>query len=109
VLPEGVHCTDKIACNPGDTETSLDGYCSQFPCYNVQLCSSTIWCKYATDAGVAASASDAAVDGDAIAVGYCGDGIVQTDQGEQCDWGAENGKLQGAYFCISCKLIPLLP
>ena len=109
VLPEGVHCTDRITCNPGDIETSLDGYCSQFPCYTVQLCTHSIWCKYATDAGVAVSASDAAVDGDAITVGYCGDGIVQVDLGEQCDWGAQNGQLQGAYFCRSCQLVPWLP
>ena len=109
VLPEGVHCTDMITCNPGDTETSLDGYCSQFPCYTVQLCTNSIWCKYATDAGAAASASDAAVDGDAITVGYCGDGIVQVELGEQCDWGAQNGELLGAYFCRSCQLVPWLP
>lgn len=110
VLPEGVHCTDKITCNPGDTEASLDGYCSQFPCYNVQLCTNTIWCKYATDAGVAASSSDAAVGGDAMAVGYCGDGIVQANLGEQCDWGAQNGELQVGYICTrSCQLVPYLP
>lgn len=110
VLPEGVHCTDKITCNPGDTETSLDGYCSQSPCYTVQLCTNSIWCKYATDVGATASASDAAVDGDALAVGYCGDGIVQVDLGEQCDWGAQNGELQGGYICTrSCQLVPYLP
>ena len=110
VLPEGVHCTDKITCNPGDTETSLDGYCSQSPCYTVQLCTNSIWCKYATDAGASASASDAAVDGDAITVGYCGDGIVEVDLGEQCDWGAQNGELQVGYLCTqSCQLVPYLP
>ena len=111
VLPEGVHCTDELTCNPGDIEESLDA-CAQksTDCYNKQLCTRTIYCKYATDAGVAAFSSDAAVGGDAMAVGYCGDGIVQADLGEQCDWSAQNGELQVGYICTrSCQLVPYLP
>lgn len=111
VLPEGVHCTDKIACNPGDTEASLDGYCSQFPCYNVQLCTNIIWCKYSPDAGVNASSPDTGADTHALDAGYCGDGIIQIDLGEECDLGTQNGVFQsGLGTCtFSCQWIPYLP
>jgi hypothetical protein len=113
VLPEGVHCTDTITCNPGDTGTSLDNCTQQSTdCYNKQLCTSTIWCKYATDAGVNASSQDTGTDADThtLDAGYCGDGIVQADLGEQCDWGAQNGELKVTNICTqSCQLVAWLP
>ena len=113
MLPEGVHCTDKMACNPGDIETSFDDRdCTEAPdlCYMKQLCTSYIWCKRAKDAGVAASASDAAVDAQVLDAGRCGDGIV--DPGEECDWGTQNGVFQGGDLgtcTLSCQYIPYLP
>jgi hypothetical protein len=108
MLPEGVHCTDKLTCNPGDMETSSDAPdCSKYQgCYIKQLCASEIWCKHATDAGVDVSASATGMDTgasdaevwdasepesgvDATYVPSCGNAIV--DPGEYCDLGSLNG------------------
>ena len=51
------------------------------------------------------------IDGcDAGSVGYCGDGIVQTNLGEECDLGLQNGVfLEGLGECRYCQWIPWLP
>jgi hypothetical protein len=92
VVPDGVHCTDTLSCNPGDaTTTSDDPDCSEYPtpCYGKWLCTSYIYCKHSKDAGVDSPAPDAAVDVGTSDAGYCGDGIV--GPGEECDLGSLNG------------------
>ena len=103
MLPEGVHCADKLTCNPGDIETSFDDRnCTEAPdlCYIKQLCANYIWCKDSMDAGAAASESGAngdapaaatGVDASALNAGYCGDGIIDMNLNEGCDLGNLNG------------------
>jgi len=89
-VPAGVHCDDPLSvCDPGDTLATL-GECEGYPspCYSKRLCTRSTVCRHVTDAGV-----DAGIDGgiDAIVIPYCGDGIIQTNLGEQCDLGPFNG------------------
>jgi hypothetical protein len=110
MLPEGVHCSDPLTCNPGDMETSSDAPdCSKYQgCYIKQLCASEIWCKHATDAGVDVFASATGIDAGSldaemwdasepesgmgsIYVPSCGNGIIEEYFNEECDLGSLNG------------------
>jgi hypothetical protein len=122
VLPVGVHCDDPLLCNPGDTETTFGdqgwiGCADPHSCYQLNLCAYFIMCKYGEDAGVDAGASDTRVDAgtrdagvDERATPHCGDGILQTSLGEECDMGPQNG-LQpdggGCPFCSTDCMVPL--
>jgi len=59
VLPEGVHCSDSLLCNPGDTQIAQWGPdCVGWPspCYTKKLCmQQSTACRHGTDAGVDAS------------------------------------------------------
>jgi hypothetical protein len=105
VLPESLHCNDPLLCNPGDTPTTSDscvGYPS--PCYENRLCTRSIYCRRPTgpyggicsgtrsDAGIL-ELPDASVDGSAAGrIPCCGDGIVDYQYGEMCDFGPLNGQ-----------------
>ena len=62
MLPEGVHCSDPLSCNPGDTQISeWDSDCDAHTnsCYTKLLCTQPyIVCRYGPDAGMDASTSD---------------------------------------------------
>jgi hypothetical protein len=127
MLAEGAHCDDLPRCNPGDaqvtswgysyTQIALDAIGCPDPgrCYKVSLCSQSILCRTAADAGVPpvvcsgtwsdgiplepSAASDAAGDGGPIPC--CGDGIVNVDSRERCDLGSLNG------MCLDAQLNPV--
>ncbi len=101
MVPEGVHCSDLLSCNPGDTpipQVSV-GYTGRG--YTKQLCMQSIYCSAPSSGygsicsgawsdGVFVEQPDASADGeDGGTMPCCGDGIV--DQGEQCDAGNLNG------------------
>jgi hypothetical protein len=101
MVPEGVHCSDLLSCNPGDTpipQVSV-GYPGQG--YTKQLCMQSIYCRALSSGygstcsgtwsdGVFVDQPDASADGDkGGTTPCCGDGIM--DQGEQCDFGNLNG------------------
>jgi hypothetical protein len=124
MLPLGVHCSDLLSCNSGDAQIEdWDSDCTEYPnsCYIKQLCTQpSIVCRRGPDAGVNSSSSDGAVDAPATATGvdaqvldagYCGDGIVQTDLGEECDLGTQNGVplLPGLGMCRYCQWVPYMP
>ena len=105
VLPEGMHCNDLLSCNPGDTPTTPADEQCQFPtlCYTNRLCSQFILCRataspYAgicagtwSDGGIPEPPDASAGSEDAGRKPCCGDGIVDTEYGEQCDLGPLNG------------------
>ena len=70
-------CRPKILC-PGGYQPNPDN-----PCCPV--------CAPAPDAGVDAAAPDTGLDAETTP--FCGDGIVDTDLGEECDLGPSNGVL----------------
>ena len=104
VLPEGLHCSDSLSCNPGDTPLpQFDQSCmgNPSPCYETRLCAQYIWCKKPvipyggictgiwSDAGILESPDASDDGGDGERLPCCGDGIV--DPSEQCDLGKLNG------------------
>jgi hypothetical protein len=107
LLPDGVHCSDLVSCNPGDMQIpKWDPGCVGYPspCYTNYLCTQSITCKNSaspyggvcsgtwSDAGVL-EPPDASADGsDAGRIPCCGDGIVDDQYGEMCDFGPLNGK-----------------
>jgi hypothetical protein len=120
-LPHGLHCDDPLLCNPGDTETTFGdqgwtGCADPHSCYQLNLCAYFIMCRYGADAGVDARASDARVDAgtmdagvDEGAIPHCGDGILQTNFGEQCDMGPLNGLGPDGGGCPFCSIHCTIP
>jgi hypothetical protein len=114
VLPVGVHCDDPLLCNPGDTQATFGdrgwiGCADPHACYQLNLCAYFIVCRYGADAGVDAGVSEAHVGAgardtgaDEGAIPHCGDGILQTSLGEQCDMGLLNGFRPDGGGCPSC-------
>jgi hypothetical protein len=108
LLPQGLHCDDSLLCNTGDTQIrESDDGCLGNPnaCYTKQLCTQSILCLFGTHAGVDAAASDASVDAGVNGgpMPFCGDGILQTNLGEQCDLGPLNGvRPDGSWGCVPC-------
>ncbi|GEM_PF-2745551 len=127
LLPDGEHCNDLPQCNPGDiqvtswgysyTQVALDKIGCPDPdrCYKVSLCSQSILCRAAADAGVPpvvcsgtwsdgslpeSRAASADAD-DTRPTPCCGDGIVDANIGERCDLGSLNG------MCLDAKLNPV--
>jgi len=127
MLPEGVHCDDLPRCNPGDTQVTSWGYsytqmaldkigCPDLRrCYKVSICSRSILCRAAADAGVPpvacsgtwsdgipleppAASADA---GDGGPIPCCGDWSVNRDSRELCDLGNLNG------MCLDAQLNPV--
>ena len=104
VLPEGVHCSDPVSCNPGDTPTTLGSQdCGvRDYCYTNKLCAQSIRCRLPPYGGICSGtwsdggileSQDASADGsDAGRIPCCGDGIVDYQYGEMCDFGPLNGK-----------------
>ena len=104
VLPQGVHCSDLVSCDPGDTPTTLaDQDCGvQSFCYTNKLCTQSIRCRPSpyggvcsgtwTDAGILEPPDASADSTDAGRIRCCGDGIVDYRYGEMCDFGPLNGK-----------------
>ena len=105
VLAAGLHCNDLLLCNPGDTPTTVgdpDCGASAF-CYTNRLCAQSIRCRQVpspyggicsgtwTDGGVLEPPDASADGGDAGRISCCGDGIVDTENGEMCDLGPLNG------------------
>ena len=100
VVPEDVHCND-LACNPGDTLKASYADCDSFTksCYQRMLCAQSIVCETwritacsgtSSDGGLP-EPQDASADGDAAGrIPCCGDGIVDWDHGEECDFGVLN-------------------
>jgi|GEM_PF-2501685 hypothetical protein len=104
VLPEGVHCSDLLSCDPGDTPTTLgnqDCGVRDF-CYTNKLCAQSIRCRLSpyggicsgtwSDAGILEPPDASADSSDAGRIPCCGDGIVDYHYGEMCDLGPLNGK-----------------
>jgi hypothetical protein len=103
-LPEGVHCDDPLSCNPGDTQTTSDNCDDYLTCYIQGLCTQFIYCtrsasQYAgicsgtwSDAGILEPPDASADGGDAGRLPCCGDGIVDYQYGEMCDFGPLNGQ-----------------
>jgi len=112
VLPEGVHCDDSLSCSPGDARIMPED-CVRYPnlCYTKQLCTQSIYCESSVspypygglcsstwpDAGIPEPPDASADGGDAGRKPCCGDGIIDTEYGEQCDMGSLNG------FCLDSQ------
>jgi hypothetical protein len=122
MLPEGGHCDDPLLCNPGDTPTTwAEGEC-QIPtfCYTNRLCTHTLLCRasanqYApycsgtwSDAGILEPPDASADGGDAGRLPCCGDGTLDLQYGEQCDFGPQNGVFLGDGTCEGCHWVPLI-
>jgi hypothetical protein len=133
VLPEGIHCSDPLQCSPGDFLVPPgDQTCVEFygACYYRQLCGQSILCRMwdfpvgvlicsgtRSDGGVR-DYPDASFDGNpAGRVPCCGDGIVDSQFGEQCDSGNLNGvavdvngnPTDGSYGVVLCDLRCQIP
>ena len=115
VLPEGAHCDDPLLCNPGDTPEPR-GFvdCLQNPaaCYFYEkwLCGQYIVCMAAANqygvvcsgAGSDGGSLEPHADGGSVGIVHCcGDGVVDTFYGEQCDFGRLNG------VCLDSQMKPL--
>jgi len=100
LLPQGLHCSDSLSCNPGDTQIpQWDQSCAGYPspCYENMLCGQSVVCRKGTAGGVDAGASDTGID--AGPVGYCGNGVL--DPGEQCD---DGNRTNGDGCSATCQI-----
>jgi len=108
MVPEGVHCKDPLACNPGDTEVrvmNLEPSSNLGPYYWVLLCSQSVLCQSSADASVytivcSGTYSDGrgleTLDGGEATTSCCGDGHI--DPGEECDLSVLNGVTLNSWF-----------
>jgi hypothetical protein len=101
MLPEAVHCSDPLSCVPGYKASGFGFFCGGTFCYTEYLCTQSLVCMQDTtphactgsssDGGLL-GAQDASPGGsDAGRLPCCGDGIVDVDNWEQCDFGNLNG------------------
>jgi hypothetical protein len=110
MVPEGVHCNDSPACNPGDTQipvVNLAPPSNLGPYYRVLLCNQSVLCVSSADASVfttlcSGTYSDGrgleTLDGGQAPTSCCGDG--HADPGEECDLSVLNGvTLNDWYQC----------
>jgi hypothetical protein len=104
LLPAGLHCSDSLSCNPGDTPTTSDNCVgSPSPCYENRLCTRSIYCRNSaspyggictgtwSDGGTLEPPDASAGSDDAGTRPCCGDGVPDYQYGEQCDLGPLNG------------------
>ena len=101
MLPEAVHCSDPLSCIPGYKASGSGFFCGGAFCYTEYLCAQSLVCMQDTtphactgnssDGGLLGT-QDASPDGsDAGRLPCCGDGIIDVDNWEQCDFGNLNG------------------
>jgi hypothetical protein len=89
MLPKGRHCDDTLSCNPGDIQMLQgDETCVDYPsiCYTQYLCTQSITCR---NPEIQYGGAGGRQPGERPP--SCGDGIVEIDQGEECDMGNLNG------------------
>ena len=89
-LPMGVHCSDPLACNPGEVATPL-AQCSLSSCHTRSLCGNQIGCLSILDAGT--------VDGATVETG--GQSASAEDAGKNS---SADGSSCGNSVCAAAQL-----